>query len=88
LARIRAHERAEEIARAMIDDPLDDKSLSTDRRQSAVIAGLNEAFPRAQVTLETALPDTAEGFSALDWETLRALERAHPDLVHETSDDP
>src|SRR5215831_1076486 len=49
--RVRAHERAIEMARAVVDGPLDDRKLGTIERQSAVLKALDATFPLQQATL-------------------------------------
>lgn len=73
LARIRAQERAEEIARALIDEPLD-ADLTPQQRQPLVIAGLEQAFPKVTAQLAVEMPSDQAGFEALGWDELRQLE--------------
>jgi hypothetical protein len=80
LARLRAQERAEELAAALIDAPLDDTSLSTLQRQQAVVTGLGEAFPKETAQLAIDLPDDPEAVRALSWEDLKALAAVHLDM--------
>jgi len=80
LARLRAHERAEEIARALIDDPLD-RIEDAGKRQAAVIAGLEQAWPSVRATIEAELPEDEAGMQALGWEELRKLEQAYVPLT-------
>src|SRR5215471_19492753 len=58
--RVRAHERAAEMARAVVDGPLDDRKLGTIERQSAVLKALDATFPlqQASLTLEISDPES------------------------------
>lgn len=73
LARIRAQERAEEAARALIDAPLDDAELGTIPRQQAVIRAMELLYPQVHATVEAELPADEHGVAGLDWSQLQAL---------------
>jgi hypothetical protein len=73
LARMAAQERAEEIAAALVDGPLDDRSLTAIERQRAVIATLDATHPLQQASLEIELPADADGVAAMGWQELQGL---------------
>src|SRR5436305_2919506 len=50
IARLAAQARAEEIAAALIDGPLDDRELGSLERQQAMLRGLDATFPLQQMT--------------------------------------
>lgn len=72
-ARMRALERAEEIARALVDGPLDDRDLGSMERQRAVVTVLDATFPLQSTTVEIELPADGEAVSAMGWEAMQAL---------------
>jgi hypothetical protein len=73
IARLAALGRAEEIAAALVDGPLDDASLSAVERQQAVIRTLSETFPLQQLTVEVELPADAAAVSDMGWEAMQQL---------------
>jgi hypothetical protein len=70
-ARLRALERAEELAEALVDGPLDDPNLRSLDRQRAAIAAVELLFP--EQTLEVQIPTTDEELDELDWFELQEL---------------
>lgn len=72
-ARLRALERADEIAQALIDAPLDDDSLGSLERQTAVLRGLDATFPLQSSTVEIELPVSGEAVAAMSWESMQEL---------------
>jgi len=73
IARLRAQERAEEAARALVDGPLDDPSLGSLERQRAVVTMLAETFPLASATVEIEVPAGSAQVTGLGWSDLQAL---------------
>lgn len=73
IARIRAHERAEDAALALVDAPLDDRSLGTIERQRAVVTMLDAVFPLATTSVEIELPVEGAGVAQLGWQDMQAL---------------
>jgi hypothetical protein len=73
IARMAAQERAEEIAAALVDGPLDARDLTAMERQRAVIAILGETFPLQTASLEIELPADVEGIASLGWQEMQAL---------------
>jgi len=73
IARVHALDRAEQMAAALVDEPLDDPDLSSLARQRAVIAALDATFPLATATLELELPADAAQLGALSWQDMQAL---------------
>lgn len=72
VARMRAAERAEEIADALLA-PLDARGLAPlDRQRSAAVI-LGETFPAASLAVELEIPADAEQVSAMGWQDLQAL---------------
>ena len=72
IARLRALDRAEAIAAGLVDEPLDDPSLSTTERQRAIVTMLGETFPLATVTVSVE-PEDSEQVESLGWRELRQL---------------
>lgn len=72
-ARVAAQRRAEDYARAIVDDPLDDASLKSTQRQAAAIAALDLLFPEVRSTVEIDLPESADEVAGLGWEQLQHL---------------
>jgi len=71
LARIRAQERAEDYARAIVDGPLDDGELGTIARQQAAIRALELLYPQVTATVDVNLEE--DGVDGLGWQQLQAL---------------
>lgn len=72
-ARMRALERAEEIAEALVDGPLDDRELGSVERQVAVVRALDATFPIQTATVEVELPASGEAVAGMSWESMQAL---------------
>jgi hypothetical protein len=68
-----AQARAEEIAAAIIDAPLDDRDLGTVERQQALLRGLDATYPLQQATFEVELPADVDGVQGLGWEEMQQL---------------
>jgi len=73
IARVAALDRAHELARALVDAPLDDPELGTIERQQAVVRALGETFPLQQMTVEVELPSSAAGIAELGWQDMQQL---------------
>jgi len=73
LARLRALERSEELAEALVDGPLDDPNLGSVQRQMAAARIVDATFPLAETTVEIELPATAEEIEALSWSQMQTL---------------
>ena len=71
VARLEAHERAEQLAAALVIGPLEDPNLSTLQRQAAAVTILDQTFPLQTATVEVEIP--AEGVSGLGWADMQAL---------------
>jgi hypothetical protein len=65
--------RSDSIVRALVDEPLDDPTLSSVARQRAVISMLDAVFPLATVSAEIELPADAEGVEQLGWADMQQL---------------
>jgi hypothetical protein len=87
ILRLRAHERAEQLADAMLA-PIDDSELGSMARQRAAVTVLDAAFPLATVSAEVEIPGDADGVAALSWGQLTALAVALGDGVAVDSDTP
>jgi hypothetical protein len=72
-SRLRAQLRADEIASAVIDGPLDDENLGTLARQRAMLAALDSLYPKVTASVEMGLPDEPEGVSEMGWEAMSRL---------------
>jgi hypothetical protein len=64
-AELLALERAEELARAIVEGPLDDPKLASVERQLAAIRAVDVTYPQAQTSIEVELPADAAGVRAL-----------------------
>jgi hypothetical protein len=73
LSRIRAQERAEAAAHALVDAPLDDPELGTIARQQAVLRMLELLYPQASLQASVELPADPEGVASMGWQDLQAL---------------
>lgn len=73
IARVRALERAEEIADALVDGVLDATDIDAVGRQLAVIRALDATFPIQTATLEVEVPADAAGVAALGWVEMQQL---------------
>jgi hypothetical protein len=73
LSRMRAQERAEAAAHALVDGPLDDPELGTIARQQAVLRMLELLYPQATVQASVELPADPEGVASMGWQELQAL---------------
>lgn len=72
LARLAALRRSAELASALVDAPLDDKSLGTVERQTAVLRALDATFPLLKAEFTVDVP--ADGnIGSLGWQDLQAL---------------
>jgi hypothetical protein len=72
-ARLAALARADELAKALVDGPLDDVELGSVERQQAVIRMLDSTFPLQSMTVEVELPADAAGVAAMGWEEMQRL---------------
>jgi len=72
LARLRAHNRAEEIASALLA-PLDDSDLSALSQQRSAVTILDTLWPVQQVTVTVDVPADEAGVQALGWAEMQAL---------------
>ena len=73
IARVHAFERAEQLALAIVDGPLDDSSLGTVERQKAALAALDATFPLAATSVEVSIPADSAGAESMSWSEMRAL---------------
>jgi hypothetical protein len=73
MARLAAQERAEEIAKALVDGPLDDTDLATIERQLAVIRALDATYPLQSMSVEVELPTNGEGVLGMGWQDMQQL---------------
>lgn len=72
-ARLRAAERADELALALVDGPLDDADLSSFMRQTAALRVLDAVEPLATLSLEATMPSSSDEVSSMSWEALQTL---------------
>ena len=73
LARIRAQERAEALAEAVVDGPLDDTELGSVARQQAAVRALELLYPQVTASLDVALPDEADEVGSMGWQEMQQL---------------
>jgi hypothetical protein len=69
-ARAAAIARTDAIVRALVDDPLDDRDMSTRGRQRAVLDMLDAVFPLSTVTAEVEVPADPESMGWADMQRL------------------
>src|SRR5262249_5551853 len=72
-SRLAAITRANDFAKAIVDAPLDDESLSTLQRQQAAVKAVELLFPQVTAQLDVEVPGDQDGVAQLDWEQLQAL---------------
>lgn len=72
-ARVAAQIRADDFARAVVDDPLDDAELGSVARQRAAIAALELLYPQSTATLSVELPTEPDEVAGLGWAELQEL---------------
>jgi hypothetical protein len=72
VARMRALERSEDLAAALLA-PLDDSSLESLQMQRAAVTALDATYPLQTATLELQIPASGEDVSSLGWEDLQSL---------------
>jgi hypothetical protein len=77
-AREAAIRRSEDVVRALVDEPLDDRGLSTMQRQRAVLGMLDAVFPLAHTEVEVEIPSDPESLSWSDMQRLAAQLSASP----------
>jgi len=65
-ARIRAALRADDLAMAIVDGPLDDRKLTAVERQRAALSALDSTFPLQRVTAELSLDEDVDSMSWKD----------------------
>jgi hypothetical protein len=73
MARIRAQARANALAQALVDGPLDAEGLSALERQRAAVTALDATFPVVQASVTLELPETAEDAASMGWREMREL---------------
>jgi hypothetical protein len=72
-AREAAIARTDAVVRALVDEPLDDRSVGTRARQRAVLDMLDAVFPLSHAEISVELPADPEG---MGWAEMQALARA------------
>jgi len=72
-ARLRALARAEELAEALVDGPLDAPGLGPIERQRAALAALDATFPLQRLDVELELPASPDEAESLSWESMQRL---------------
>lgn len=73
IARMRAQQRAEDYARAVVDAPLDDDTIGTIARQQAALRALELLYPQATLSASVELPQDADEVSGMGWQDMQAL---------------
>jgi len=66
-ARLAAALRADDLAKAIVDGPLDDRKLSTVERQRAALSALDATYPLQTVTAELSLSED------MDWQSMQSM---------------
>src|SRR5262245_59109429 len=77
LARYRAQERAEGLATALVDAPLDDPEVGTIARQQAVIRALELLYPQVTAQVQVDVPEDADQLAGMGWEQVQQLAQAY-----------
>lgn len=72
-ARVRAQMRADELAAAIVDGPLDDAEMSALARQGAAIKAVEVLYPQTSVHLDVDVPTDEEGVQSMGWQQMQAL---------------
>ena len=72
-SRMAAQMRANEVATALIDAPLDDPDVGTIPRQQAMIRALELLYPQVTASLDLTMPDDAEQLPSMGWQDMQAL---------------
>jgi hypothetical protein len=80
---MRAQERADDYARAVVDAPLDDPELGSVQRQQAAIRALELLYPQVTASVEVDLPEQPDMLRDLGWEQLDQLARTYLDGGHQ-----
>lgn len=73
IARVAALRRSGELARAIVDGPLDDGELGSLARQTAALRAIDATFPLQTASLELELPADGAGVQGLGWSDLQVL---------------
>jgi hypothetical protein len=71
-ARVAAQMRANDYARAIVDEPLD-ADIDAVAKQRAAIAALELLYPQASLRVDVEMPADEEGVEALGWSEMQAL---------------
>jgi hypothetical protein len=72
-ARVAAQIRADDYARALVDDPLDDPELGSVARQQAAVRALELLYPQVQARVEVELPAEAGEVQGMGWQEMQEL---------------
>jgi len=72
-SRMQAQLRANEVAAALIDAPLDDPEVGTIPRQQAMIRAMELLYPQVHASLDMTLPDEPEQLGTMGWQEMQAL---------------
>jgi hypothetical protein len=67
--RVRAAQRAFELAQAVVDGPLDDRKIGTIERQTAALKALDATFPLQTGTVELSLSEPDD----MSWKDMKQL---------------
>lgn len=73
VARVAAQRRSEDIARALVDDPLDGDMKPADRHR-AILASVQLLYPQVTASMSVDVPDDV---TQLGWDELQALAAQH-----------
>jgi hypothetical protein len=72
-ARVRALERADALAAALVDGPLDAEGLTALERQRAALTALDATFPIATASVTLEVPETEADAAGMGWAEMREL---------------
>jgi hypothetical protein len=70
---LRALDRAESLAEALVDSPLDDPEIGSLARQMAAVRALDATFPLQSMSVEVEMPANSEQVGAMGWDEMRKL---------------
>jgi hypothetical protein len=72
-SRMAAQMRAQEVAAALIDRPLDDPDVGTIPRQRAMIRAMELLYPQVHATLDMSMPEDASELGTMGWQEMQAM---------------
>ena len=65
--------RANDYAKAIVDDPLDDLQMGTIPRQQAAIRALELLYPQVTAHVTAEMPEDADQLAGMGWQEMSQL---------------